>query len=348
MGVRRRSVDDFADQLQQRAARAGAAGTSEADSEQHLEAVLTAHGYRCLHDCRWPGSRTANIDHVVIGPSGVWVIVDKRLSGNVSVDSRGQAWTGRYPLSTEIDKARAQARAVDQAIGTVGTRALLSVHAATVPGGVVKSDDVLIAGAMTTTTDLILRAPIRLLPADVERLAAAARVVLASPAPPADSVVTPPKPTDPDITAGRKKTTATRTRRSPVRFWLGRGVRVVFALAVLALLALVALPAFLDSITDESEPTTKVATPAALAVAIIFECRNPGLGWTAIASWPAAGAGRVAAWGSSADGPWTPAVAFGTSAVRDGVPPSVPTFVRVEGPRTTPVVMSAAAPAAPC
>lgn len=38
-----------------------------------------------LHDHRWPGRRLANIDHVVIGPGGVFVIDTKNWSGDVRV-----------------------------------------------------------------------------------------------------------------------------------------------------------------------------------------------------------------------------------------------------------------------
>lgn len=38
-----------------------------------------------MHDVRWPGRRFANIDHVVIGPPGVFVIDSKLWSGTVTV-----------------------------------------------------------------------------------------------------------------------------------------------------------------------------------------------------------------------------------------------------------------------
>ena len=38
-----------------------------------------------LHDLRWPGRRLANIDHVVLGPGGVFVIDSKNWSGRVEV-----------------------------------------------------------------------------------------------------------------------------------------------------------------------------------------------------------------------------------------------------------------------
>src|SRR6476469_10354007 len=48
-------------------------------------AMLPAAGWFVLHDVRWPGKRFANIDHVVIGPGGVFVIDSKAWSGRVEV-----------------------------------------------------------------------------------------------------------------------------------------------------------------------------------------------------------------------------------------------------------------------
>ena len=38
-----------------------------------------------LHDVRWPGRRLANIDHVVIGPPGIFVLDSKNWSGRLSL-----------------------------------------------------------------------------------------------------------------------------------------------------------------------------------------------------------------------------------------------------------------------
>jgi hypothetical protein len=38
-----------------------------------------------LHDVRWPGRRFANIDHIVIGPAGIFVLDSKNWSGNITV-----------------------------------------------------------------------------------------------------------------------------------------------------------------------------------------------------------------------------------------------------------------------
>jgi hypothetical protein len=50
--------------------------------------LLRAHGLGVLHDRRIPGS-SANIDHIVIGPAGVFVIDAKRYSGKVERRDKG-------------------------------------------------------------------------------------------------------------------------------------------------------------------------------------------------------------------------------------------------------------------
>src|SRR4051812_12067895 len=38
-----------------------------------------------LHDVRWPGRRSANIDHIVIGPAGIFVVDSKKWSRDITV-----------------------------------------------------------------------------------------------------------------------------------------------------------------------------------------------------------------------------------------------------------------------
>lgn len=47
--------------------------------------VLAAKGWTVLHDVRWPGRPFANVDHVVIGAPGVFVIDSKNWSGQITV-----------------------------------------------------------------------------------------------------------------------------------------------------------------------------------------------------------------------------------------------------------------------
>ena len=42
-------------------------------------------GWVALHDLRWPGRRLANVDHVLIGPGGVFVIDSKNWTGQVTL-----------------------------------------------------------------------------------------------------------------------------------------------------------------------------------------------------------------------------------------------------------------------
>lgn len=56
----------------------------EAETAKALT-VLPPDRWTVLHDVRWPGRQFANIDHVVVGPSGVFVIDSKNWSGQVQV-----------------------------------------------------------------------------------------------------------------------------------------------------------------------------------------------------------------------------------------------------------------------
>jgi hypothetical protein len=58
-----------------------------AHGEEHVAKFLAKYlnaGVVILHDRRIPGSR-ANIDHIAVAPSGVWVIDSKRYKGKVAV-----------------------------------------------------------------------------------------------------------------------------------------------------------------------------------------------------------------------------------------------------------------------
>jgi hypothetical protein len=62
---------------------------------------LERHGWVVLHDLGVPGSR-ANIDHLVIGPGGVFVIDTKHYRGRLQLDASGRLWHGRYPLAPTL------------------------------------------------------------------------------------------------------------------------------------------------------------------------------------------------------------------------------------------------------
>ena len=54
-----------------------------------------------LHDLAVPRSR-ANLDHLAIGPGGVFVIDSKQYRGRLQLDSSRGLWHGRYPLAATL------------------------------------------------------------------------------------------------------------------------------------------------------------------------------------------------------------------------------------------------------
>ena len=60
-----------------------------AEGEERVAAAFARHlhdGTVVLHDRRIPGSR-ANIDHIVVAPTGVWVVDPKRYKGRLRVSA---------------------------------------------------------------------------------------------------------------------------------------------------------------------------------------------------------------------------------------------------------------------
>ena len=64
---------------------------------------LTPFGYIQLTDRRWPGS-SANVDLVLVGPSGVYVI-DTKCWADVSI-ARGRIFRGQADVTDELDGIR--------------------------------------------------------------------------------------------------------------------------------------------------------------------------------------------------------------------------------------------------
>lgn len=88
------------------------AAMSEPRTAAALE-PLESHGWRVLHDRRWPGSTRANVDHVAVGPGGVAVIDSKHWSGAISVvaarlrcdeEDRQEAVENLLALTTTVEE----------------------------------------------------------------------------------------------------------------------------------------------------------------------------------------------------------------------------------------------------
>ena len=152
---------------QARTWRRGAAG------ERHTARLLdrlTRDGYVVFHDLAVPGS-PANVDHLVIGPTGVFVIDSKQWTGSIHQSADGLAWHNHYRLDRTLDTVRWEAQAIGSLLGTRATP-LLCVHGAHVQRGGADVGGVAIVPALRLRSalgvDRVLSG------ADVELLAATA------------------------------------------------------------------------------------------------------------------------------------------------------------------------------
>ncbi len=92
------------------------------------EALRNVHGLVTLHDRRVPGTR-GNIDHVVIGPAGVFVVDSKRYRGLIEVKGRGGLFSsderllvGRRDCSHLVENMGWQVEAVRAVLGRAGAQ----------------------------------------------------------------------------------------------------------------------------------------------------------------------------------------------------------------------------------
>jgi nuclease-like protein len=122
--------------------RRGAAG------ERHTARLLdrlTRDGFVVFHDLAMPGS-PANVDHLVIGPTGVFVIDSKQWTGSVHQGADGLAWHNHYRLDRTLETVRWEADTISRLLGTC-IQPLLCVHGAHVQGGGLHAQGVAIAPA---------------------------------------------------------------------------------------------------------------------------------------------------------------------------------------------------------
>jgi hypothetical protein len=120
--------------------RRGAAGERRT---ARLLGPLERHGWAILHDLAVPGSR-ANLDHLVIGPGGVFVIDSKQYRGRLQLDPFGRLWHGRYPLAPALDAVSFEADQAAQILTDpdVVVVPIVAVHGAQVPWGKVVANGV--------------------------------------------------------------------------------------------------------------------------------------------------------------------------------------------------------------
>jgi Nuclease-related domain/Topoisomerase DNA binding C4 zinc finger len=98
-------------------------------------ADLEAEGFVVLHDRRKPGSRE-NIDHVIVGPTGVFVVETKSYSGPLSVQG-DDVYVGGRRRTDIVHQAKTEAEVVRAILEIAGEKLpvtpILCVHRAELP-----------------------------------------------------------------------------------------------------------------------------------------------------------------------------------------------------------------------
>ena len=160
-----------ANRHQQMADRYGRGADGEEATAEALTA-LVAQGWVVLHDVAWPGRRLANIDHVAVGPPGVFVIDSKNWSGRIAVEHGLLRQNGRLRMSAVMGAEQA-ASAVAELVPEVPRHAVRAVLAFTTALPSETVDDVLICSTETLAAalDTAPTAPAALTPEQVNALA---------------------------------------------------------------------------------------------------------------------------------------------------------------------------------
>jgi Nuclease-related domain len=153
--------------------RRGAAG--ERRTARQLR-QLERRGWAVLHDLAVPGSR-ANLDHLVIGPGGVFVIDSKQYRGRLQLDPSGRLWHGRFPLAPALRAVSFEADQAAQILTDpdVVVVPVMAIHGTRVPWGKVVMDGVPVVPARRLPS-LLRELPAVLGPERVAALADQARI----------------------------------------------------------------------------------------------------------------------------------------------------------------------------
>jgi hypothetical protein len=131
-----------------------------AEGESATAAVLDglrSSGWHVLHDVRWPGRTRANIDHVAVGPGGVFVIDSKNWSGDVRVVG-GVLRQGSRRRDRVVAAAAEAAMAVAQPLqGLPTTPVLCFVRPEPIEG---QAGNVLVCSTQNLATKLAAQPPV--------------------------------------------------------------------------------------------------------------------------------------------------------------------------------------------
>ena len=82
-------------------------GAEGEEATANALAQLPTGTWTVFHDVKWPGRRYANVDHIVVGPPGVFVIDSKNWSGQVAIEDGVLRQGGRSRESSVAAAAEA-------------------------------------------------------------------------------------------------------------------------------------------------------------------------------------------------------------------------------------------------
>jgi hypothetical protein len=148
-----------------------------AKGERHTARLLDhlgRYGFVSFHDLAVPDS-PANLDHLVVGPSGVFVIDSKQWTGQVQQSGDGLVWHDHYRLDRTLATIRWQAETLGRLLG-VPVAPLVCVHGAHIQGGGLHAQGVAVVPASRLRS--ALGSDQVLSEVEVERLAATTRMRL--------------------------------------------------------------------------------------------------------------------------------------------------------------------------
>lgn len=158
-------------------------------------ARLDPAGFHVLHDRALEATPGTNLDHLVVGLTGVYAIASRRCAWGTrlrveeggpwlerSVWAGGWIWNGRRPVARLSGTAARSARAVAEMLSgeldhEVPVAAVVAVHGARVPHAGVRHGDVLYQAARALPNALSVR-PVVFTSAQVATIAAAAERLL--------------------------------------------------------------------------------------------------------------------------------------------------------------------------
>lgn len=300
------SAGGSADAEAQRLRREAAELMSEADNwakgaegerrtAQRLDALPT--NFVILHDLRVPDS-PANIDHLVIGPTGVCVIDSKANTGRFTEGS-GILWRGNRPIRDEVSTLEFICARVSEHL-EVPVRGVLCYTEATLPQPVTRIDDA-VAVTLNALPATITSGPAVHTPAMVEWLT---RLAGELDGPPDETPSDPSNRTAPSVRRGSSSNQGGRRTvlsgpgtpappptdvAAPRRRSLLPGCLAVIVLMMILLVVAVLFMAGLSRLATTIDPSTTTAEPGPPAVGVTFECRSAGAGYSAEFTYPEQG-----------------------------------------------------------